>query len=706
MNKNTDDKNELRKRAKKELKQQQYDIENLSKDQISEIIEELQIHQIELEMQNEELRKVQHDLELSRDKYSNLYDFSPVGYLTIDEKGKILEANLTISTILGIPRIKLIGRKLTHFIVRNNQDIFYVYIRDIINTKKPQSCELKIIKKDTSEFHVQLNCGLIEYYHEESKKIRISITDVDDRKRKENKIRETEKRCTLLLDSTPLGVYEIDITTLKFTAVNNSMIKYTGYTREELLEMTVDLLLTEESKILMTERITELINKGDLDAPTSAEYEIVNKDGSIRWALMTSTFIKERDTIKSLTVIAYDLTEPKEREIERLQAQQHLARQERQVLIGQMAGKMAHDFNNILGIIMGNSELALIECENNSIRQTLELIFEQTVRGRNLTKNLIVFAKDNEPKQEFFRITKIIDSIVILMKKDLNGIDVIRQDTEGVPKILADFNMTEHAIINLLQNSIHALSMSKSPKIIIRTYCIDEKIFFEIEDNGCGIPEEHVGNIYDPSLTLKGSKDKTNSYKSSIRGTGYGMANIKKYVDQHKGNISVSTKFGTGTKITISLPVTKTELTDQEKLEIIDSKSQFNKYILIVEDEHAISDIQYRILTQDPCNHRVDIANNGKIAIDLLKRNNYDLISLDYILPGNINGMDVYNHIRETNKSIPILFISGNIEFLESLKDLKKKDPNVENLSKPHSNKEYVHSLNKLMNTTFNEKEV
>ena len=92
-----------------------------------------------------------------------------------------------------------------------------------------------------------------------------------------------------------------------------------------------------------------------------------------------------------------------------------------------------------------------------------------------------------------------------------------------------------------------------------------------------------------------------------------------------------------------------------------------------------------------------DIANNGQVAIDLFSRNQYNFVSLDYILPGSINGMDVYNHIRQTNKTIPIVFISGNIEFLESIKELKQNDPYVDHQSKPCRNIDYINCINGLM---------
>jgi two-component system cell cycle sensor histidine kinase/response regulator CckA len=149
------------------------------------------------------------------------------------------------------------------------------------------------------------------------------------------------------------------------------------------------------------------------------------------------------------------------------------------------------------------------------------------------------------------------------LKKDLEGIELIREYKTGVPELFADPGMIEHALINLIQNSIHATSKSEHPRIIIRTDCIDNKICFEIDDNGCGIQEEQMKNIFIPSFTLKGDKDATGSYKTGIKGTGYGISNVKKYVDQHNGNISIQSVFGSGTKFTISMPVK--ELKEEEK---------------------------------------------------------------------------------------------------------------------------------------------
>lgn len=410
--------------------------------------------------------------------------------------------------------------------------------------------------------------------------------------------------------------------------------------------------------------------------------------------------VKEQteDLIRSNEQLKQEILHNEKANKEKLRAQKNANENKELALVGQIAGKMAHDFNNILGIIMGNTELSLIDCKDDQIKKTFELIYEQTLRGKNLTKDLVAFAKDQEPKQEFFGINNKIELVFNLMRKDLDGIELIKEEEPDIPDLLADPGMIEHAIVNLLQNSIHALSRVEKPQIITRTYCLDDKIYFELEDNGCGIPNEHLENIFEPSFTLKGNNDVTGSYKNDLKGTGYGLYNVKKYIKRHNGNILVDSKYGSGTKFTISLPVFRKELTTKEKKELSNSVIiHYNKQILLVEDEIAILDVQNRMLVEKPWNHKVDTAQNGQVAIELIGKNKYDLISLDYTLPGKINGMDIYHHIRETYHNIPILFISGNLEFLESIKDLKQKDACADYLSKPCKNLDYLNCINKLL---------
>ena len=520
----------------------------------------------------------------------------------------------------------------------------------------------------------------------------VNVRDITERRQAENALMESEILYRKMIENSPLGMHFYSLNNSKqliFNSANPAADQLLGIDNSQFMGKTIQEAFPGLIQTELPDRFRDAAQKG---IPWATD-QIVYHDNQITGAFEVRIF---QTTPGNMAVVFADITERKQAEAEKLMAQKIADENEKQALVGQIAGKIAHDFNNILGIIMGNTELSLLDCQEPETKKTLELIYEQTMRGKNLTKNLVAFAKDQEPKQEFFRISEKIDLVLNLMRKDLEGIEVVKEEHPGVPELLADPGMIEHALVNLIQNSIHALSMVEHPVITIRTYSRDNHICFEIEDNGCGISKENMENIYEPSFTLKGNKDVTGSYKAGIKGTGYGMSNVKKYITQHKGIISIESKLASGTRFTIILPVIKKELTKEEKTQIRTGKAHFEKYILLVEDETAISDIQYAILTQEPCNHKIDVANNGKVAMDLFGRNTYDLISLDYSLPGQINGMDVYNHIRKTNKVVPVLFISGNIEFLESIKDLKKKDPNIDHLSKPCKNIDYVNSINKL----------
>jgi len=511
----------------------------------------------------------------------------------------------------------------------------------------------------------------------------------------QSELREQRDLLTSLFENFILGIIVWDKKE-NLLFCNKGFTEITGYSSKEIKSLKDWFLIAYPDKEY---RNKVLRNWKDFHTKpaTIHQIKVTCKTGDVKDIECRGNFLKDG----RILLIMSDNTWRAKAEKEKQKAQRVATDQKKMAFVGEVAGKMAHDFNNILGIIMGNTELSLMDCKDRETKKTLKLIFQQTLRGKNLTKNLIAFAKDQEPKQEFFKLNDKIELVLNLMQKDLEGIEIIKEVSTGAPAILADPGMIEHGLVNLIQNSIHALSMVKNPKIIIRTYKLDDNLCFEIEDNGNGIPKEHLESIYEPSFSLKGSNDVTQSYKNGIKGTGYGMANVKKYIEMHKSCVSVESEFGSGTKFTIQLPIIQKELTSKEKTAIQKETTQFVKYILLVEDEQSLSEIQYKILTQDPCNHKVDIAVNGQVAIDLFNRNKYDCISLDYILPGGINGMDVYNHIREINKTIPIFIVSGNIEFLESIKELQHNDNKLGHISKPCQNKDYLEGINKLLEQTL-----
>ena len=172
---------DLRQRAEEAASAQPALDRELSPDETQRLIHELRVHQIELEMQNDELRRAQLELEASRDRYSDLYDFAPVGYLTIGEKGLIQEANLTVTEMLGVERGRLIGQPFSRFVLAEDEDVLYLHRMQILQTGERQRCEIRMVRNDGTAFDVQLESIAVQ--DRDRNRWRTSVSDVTERKR-------------------------------------------------------------------------------------------------------------------------------------------------------------------------------------------------------------------------------------------------------------------------------------------------------------------------------------------------------------------------------------------------------------------------------------------------------------------------------------------------------------------------------------------
>ena len=193
---------DLRKRAEKALQERPPDnLESpeLSNEEMHRLIHELQVYQIELELQNDELRRFQNEIEESRNKYSHLYDFAPVGYFTVKEKGMIEQANLTGAALLGINRESLIGKPLTRFVSMEDQDAFYLHCLQVLKKKGNHTCEIKMINCDKTPFYAQLESIAVRGEDENATKLRTAITDISDRKMIDQQLQASLKEKEVLL---------------------------------------------------------------------------------------------------------------------------------------------------------------------------------------------------------------------------------------------------------------------------------------------------------------------------------------------------------------------------------------------------------------------------------------------------------------------------------------------------------------------------
>ena len=270
---------ELRKRAEKILAEDPQAIRTMAPADIQKLIHELNVHQIELEMQNEELSRVQLELQEARDKYLGLYDFAPTGYFTLDHNSLILDVNLAGSQLLGSEKHRLIGAQFTASISADSQDAFHLHYREGLKTSIKVSCELKMLKADGTLFHAQLISLAVPDKEGNVNQYRTAVIDITERKKTEQSLQVSEENFRNSIDNSPLGIRIVseDGETLY---TNQAFLDIYGYKdMEEFRNTAVKDRYTPESYLEFHKRREKRHRREHL--PDNYEVSIVRKDGEI-----------------------------------------------------------------------------------------------------------------------------------------------------------------------------------------------------------------------------------------------------------------------------------------------------------------------------------------------------------------------------------------------------------------------------------------
>ena len=199
-------------------------------------LHELRVHQIELEMQNEELLRAQAELDATRERYFDLYDMAPVGYITVSENGLILEANLIATSILGVGRGALTQQAVSQFIHKEDQDIYYLHCKRLFETETPQACELRMVKMDGAEFWARMEATVTQNAAD-TPMCRVVLSDITARKQAEAALRQSESQYHELFESSSDALFLVDRDTKKVIEANSMASELYGYDHHELLAM-------------------------------------------------------------------------------------------------------------------------------------------------------------------------------------------------------------------------------------------------------------------------------------------------------------------------------------------------------------------------------------------------------------------------------------------------------------------------------------
>ncbi|MFO7913309.1 MAG: PAS domain S-box protein, partial [Desulfotignum sp.] len=302
--------NALRRQAEELMAKPDFSSKLVAVEDPLRLIHELQTFQIELELQNDELRRAQQELMAFKIHYTQLYDFTPVGYVTLNAKGKIFDANLTLARLLETERGSLFNRSLSEYILPKDQDIYYLHMQTLFASKKRQVCDLKMKKKGGGVLDVQLESTAIPESCQGEARVRTVIIDVSDRKRTERLLKYGRHQLESVLNRIESSVYITDMISYEILFMNNYMIK------EHNADLTGQVCWAaihgkQDGPCDICNKLRLVDKAGN---PTEPSIQEVYDKGSDRWQELSSLAVPWTDGRLVRLEIARDITDRKQAE--------------------------------------------------------------------------------------------------------------------------------------------------------------------------------------------------------------------------------------------------------------------------------------------------------------------------------------------------------------------------------------------------------
>lgn len=495
-----------------------------------------------------------------------------------------------------------------------------------------------------------LNARCIYKAHEKNQFILLAIEDVTERKQAEaariKLARAIESAGEAVITTDKAGVIDY---------VNPAFERLTGYTAEEVIGKTPGILRSGKHDAAFYERMWATILSGE-----TWQDQVIDrkKNGDLYPAMLTISPFRS-DEHEGFVGIQSDLSEYAALERQFLQAQKMEA-------VGTLVGGIAHDFNNVLSAIVGNLFMAKTKLRRNpeSAAENLGAIDQLSHRAAGMIRQLLTFSRNDETDAAEMPLIPFIKETLKFMRTAIPENIAIHQEIgSGELLINGDATQLHQVLMNLINNARDALENVTHPCITVRlqTFEPDEHFLkshhgfkpgeyarLVVEDNGCGVSEEHLPHLFDPFFTTK----------EAGKGTGLGLAMVYGAVQHHHGFIEVLPNEDAGLAFHIYLPL----LTATSSSNVAAGKKQLlqghGECILLADDDRTLCETLTDVL--ESLNYRVLQAANGREALELFEKHQgqISLALLDVVMPHS-GGVEVARVIRASHADLPVIFLTG-----------------------------------------------
>jgi two-component system cell cycle sensor histidine kinase/response regulator CckA len=601
-----------------------------------------------------------------------LIDAVPNPIFYKNREGQFLGCNRAYEAYHGISRSELVGKTVYDVLPEDLARLHEEKDQEVLRELKPQVYESLVPERDGSARNVIITkatfcredggvAGLIGV-----------IVDIEDRKQFEKQLKESEERYRIAIEHSNdgIGVLKGDIPIY----VNQRFTQIFGYSgTDEILGKPISVLIHPDDvdRVMEVNRLRQL----GMEVPSRYEAKGLKKDGDPVYIEVSATQTTYSGETVSLIYVR-DVTERKN-----LEAQLHQA--QKMEAVGQLAGGVAHDFNNILTAIMGYANLLQMKISGDDpLRTYVDQVVSASQNAAQITQDLLVFSR----KQTFELKAQKMGRLLVGMEKLL--LRLLREDIDlkisiGEPDlaVMIDANRINQVLINLATNARDAMSgggtlsigvqSMEMDNVFVRTHGYGEVgryVVVHVSDTGTGMDAKTIQRIFDPFFTTK----------QAGRGTGLGLSIVYSIVKQHGGYVTVYSEVGQGTTFRVYLPVVNEA--EEDVSEVTPEIAGGTETIMIVEDNSDVRNLAVTILSE--YGYRIIEARDGAEAVERFaeQAEEIELVILDVVMPKK-NGKEALEEILAVKPGVSALFISGYTA--DILFDKGLRDSSVDFIAKP-----------------------
>ena len=596
-------------------------------------------------------------------------DNIPAAIFFKDEQGKYVLVNKVFESWCKLPAANIVGKMPRGIFESSVAKKFSTHDQLVLKHREIVTEEFSLLYPD-GNFRTVMTIKF-PVFDDQKNLIGVGAVGLDntEQRKAEEELRTSESRYQTLASTVPVGIFRTDLDG-RCLYVNERWCEISGFTPTQALGEGWTNAIHPEDR----EEVFKIWNESVRDCVTFRhEHRFQRPAGAT--AMVLCQAVAEYDDADQLIGYIGSVTDI----TERVRLEEQLRQSQKMEAVGQLAGGVAHDFNNMLQVVLSYAHIARSSLHTpENIPRYLDNIRNGAQRAANLTRQLLAFSRKDVLQPKILDVSELISNLMKMLGRLLGeNIEMEILPGNDLKPVNADSGMLEQVLVNLSVNARDA--MPDGGRLVIETsgfhadreFCKihgwkspGDFVLISVSDTGIGMTPEVREHIFDPFFTTK----------DAGKGTGLGMSMVYNIIEQHEGIIEIYSEPGVGSFIKIYLPTAKGDVAIVEEREVREVPGG-TETILIAEDEESVRVLLSELLQGN--GYGVLMATNGEEAVSKFKthQKEIDLVVLDVVMP-KLSGRDAYEQIRNIDGHVPIMFSTGytastlDREFLAG-KDLK-----------------------------------